>query len=102
MEAYDPVTRHNTQFSGVLVSQLLTIAGVPRGRPVCFGGPGYKLTLGQSGLEASDAVLATRMGGDPIKPEAGGPVRLVFPGASEMAATPSNWLSAVASVGSCY
>ena len=102
VQAYDPLTRHEVEFGGVLVSQLLAIAGVPRTTPICFQAAGTTLTLGQPGLDEADAVLATRIDDDAIAPASGGPLRLVFPGASDMAATPSNWLSGVAGVGGCY
>ena len=90
---HEPFVKRDVTFTGVRVGELLRRAGgTPSARHLNLHAlDDYSVTLPIQAV-ASEGLLATRSNGKPIPIARGGPIRLVFPAAGELAANTDNWI----------
>lgn len=70
-------------FRGAPLADVLADAGIRDSAQIrMVGADGYKVTGSADDLTSAEAVVAVEADGQPITPEYGGPVRIVFPGGS--------------------
>jgi hypothetical protein len=93
----EPFVKREMSFSGVRMSDLLAIVGVPRsaGRVYMHALDDYHVRLTQGQLASSGAILATRADGARIPVKEGGPIRVIFPNTSDVADNTDNWIWSV-------
>lgn len=97
---FEPFVKHDVTFSGVMLDDLLTIAGADRNAESLFmtALDDYTVDLATSDLEGARAMLATRENGEPIKLRAGGPVRIVFLTDGVLGSNPDTWIWSVKTI----
>jgi hypothetical protein len=96
LTVHEPFLKRKMTFTGVNLGALLQRAGVSASarRIYMQALDDYHVELPWPALK-QDALLATRAGGRPIAIADGGPIRVVFPDASELGAITDNWIWSV-------
>lgn len=97
---FEPFVKHDVTFSGVMLDDLLTIAGADPDAESLFmtALDDYTVDLAMSDLEGARAMLATRENGKPIKLRSGGPVRIVFLTDGVLGSNPDTWIWSVKTI----
>lgn len=90
----EPFVKTKMSFTGVRLSELLAVTGVPRssGRIYMHALDDYHVTFSRQDLVSSGALLATSADGAAMSLKEGGPIRVVFPGDSRVAGNTDNWI----------
>lgn len=77
---FEPFLNRDLEMSGVPVAMLLAAAGVAAEADLVWTAlDDYQATFSGAAAAREDAILATRVDGEPISIAAGGPIRIVFP-----------------------
>lgn len=97
---FEPFVNRDLEMTGVPVAMLLTAAGVDAGADLVWTAlDDYQVTFTGGAAARENAMLATRMDGEPISIADGGPIRIVFPDSDGPLGRDSNqWIWSIESV----
>jgi len=93
---YEPFLEDDVVFSGVLLSELISLVGADGRTTAHFLAlDDYEVELTLADVASSGVLLATRQAGEEIPIEEGGPTRLLFPDGSELGRNLDLWVWSV-------
>jgi hypothetical protein len=100
LEAAEPFLKRRVMFEGVLLSDLLAVAGVPdsASKISLTALDDYKVDFKVADVRSSQMLLATKADGKHMPVDRSGPIRIVFPDASSLGRNPDLWIWSVASM----
>lgn len=100
LEAAEPFLKRRVMFEGVLLSDLLAMAGVPdsASRVSVTALDDYKVEFKVADVRSSQMLLATRADGKHMPVDRSGPIRIVFPDGSSLGRNPDLWVWSVSSM----
>jgi hypothetical protein len=100
LEAAEPFLKRRVLFEGVLLSDLLAVAGVPddASKVSLTALDDYKVDFKLADVRSSQMLLATRADGKHMPVDRSGPIRIVFPDASSLGRNPDLWIWSVSSM----
>ena len=100
LEAAEPFLKRRVMFEGVLLSDLLAVAGVPEsaGKVSLTALDDYKVDFKVADVRSSQMLLATKADGKHMPVDRSGPIRIVFPDASTLGRNPDLWIWSVSSM----
>jgi hypothetical protein len=100
MEAAEPFLKRRVMFEGVLLSDLLAVAGVPdsASKISLTALDDYKVDFKVADVRSSQMLLATKADGKHMPVDRSGPIRIVFPDSSSLGRNPDLWIWSVASM----
>jgi hypothetical protein len=100
MEAAEPFLKRRVMFEGVLLSDLLAVAGVPdsASKISLTALDDYKVDFKVADVRSSQMLLATKADGKHMPIDKSGPIRIVFPDSSSLGRNPDLWIWSVASM----
>jgi hypothetical protein len=93
-EAFEPFEERNMTFEGVLMADLMEIAGADtKASEAHFTAlDDYEFTIPLEDIRRTRVLLATMADGEHMTVEDGGPIRIVFPPDSELGQNPDAWI----------
>jgi hypothetical protein len=94
LEVFEPFEKKRIMFEGVLMRDLLEIAGTDTAaREAHFTAlDDYEMTIPMEEFSRSDVLLATKADGEHMSVEDGGPTRIVFPPDSAFSENTDAWI----------
>jgi hypothetical protein len=97
METSEPFLKRKVTFEGVLLSDLLAVAGVPEsaGKVYMTALDDYKVDFTMADVRSSKMLLATKADGAHMPIDKAGPIRIVFPDDSTLGRNPDLWIWSV-------
>ena len=100
LEAAEPFLKRRVMFEGVLLSDLLAVAGVDDSatRVSLTALDDYKVDLKLADVRSSEMLLATKADGKHMPVDRSGPIRIVFPDATSLGRNPDLWIWSVSSM----
>ena len=104
VEAAEPFLKRRVTFEGVLLSDLLAVAGVPdsASKVSLTALDDYKVDVKVdvkvADVRSSQMLLATKADGKHMPVDRSGPIRIVFPDASTLGRNPDLWIWSVESM----
>jgi hypothetical protein len=100
VEAAEPFLKRRVMFEGVLLSDLLAVAGVPdsASKISLTALDDYKVDFKMADVRSSQMLLATKADGKHMPVDRSGPIRIVFPDSSSLGRNPDLWIWSVASM----
>ena len=100
VEAAEPFLKRRVTFEGVLLSDLLDVAGVPdsASKVSLTALDDYKVDFKVSDVRSSQMLLATKADGKHMPVDRSGPIRIVFPDGSALGRNPDLWIWSVATM----
>ena len=100
VEAAEPFLKRRVTFEGVLLSDLLKVAGVPDSASTVSltALDDYKVDFKLSDVRSSQMLLATKADGKHMPVDRSGPIRIVFPDSSTLGRNPDLWIWSVSSM----
>jgi hypothetical protein len=100
LEAAEPFLKRRVMFEGVLLSDLLAMAGVPdsASKISVTALDDYKVEFKVADVRSSQMLLATRADGKHMPVDRSGPIRIVFPDGSSLGRNPDLWIWSVSSM----
>ncbi|HEV3495787.1 MAG TPA: molybdopterin-dependent oxidoreductase [Actinomycetes bacterium] len=100
LEAAEPFLKRRVMFEGVLLSDLLAMAGVPdsASKISVTALDDYKVEFKLADVRSSQMLLATRADGKHMPVDRSGPIRIVFPDGSSLGRNPDLWIWSVSSM----
>jgi hypothetical protein len=100
VEAAEPFLKRRVTFEGVLLSDLLKVAGVPDSASTVSltALDDYKVDFKLSDVRSSQMLLATKADGKHMPVDRSGPIRIVFPDSSTLGRNPDLWIWSVATM----
>jgi hypothetical protein len=100
VEAAEPFLKRRVMFEGVLLSDLLAVAGVPSSasKISLTALDDYKVDFKLDDVRSSQMLLATKADGKHMPVDRSGPIRIVFPDSSSLGRNPDLWIWSVASM----
>jgi hypothetical protein len=100
LEAAEPFLKRRVMFEGVLLSDLLTVAGVSdsASKVSLTALDDYKVDFKMADVRSSQMMLATKADGKHMPVDRSGPIRIVFPDSSSLGRNPDLWIWSVASM----
>ena len=100
VEAAEPFLKRRVTFEGVLLSDLLKVAGVPDSASTVSltALDDYKVDFKLSDVRSSQMLLATKADGKHMPVDRSGPIRVVFPDASKLGRNPDLWIWSVSTL----
>ena len=100
VEAAEPFLKRRVMFEGVLLSDLLAVAGVPSSASTVSmtALDDYKVDFKLDDVRGSQMLLATKADGKHMPVDRSGPIRIVFPDSSSLGRNPDLWIWSVASM----
>ena len=100
LEAAEPFLKRRVMFEGVLLSDLLAVAGVPESasKVSMTALDDYKVDFKMADVRSSQMLLATKADGKHMPVDRSGPIRIVFPDSSSLGRNPDLWIWSVASM----
>ena len=100
LEAAEPFLKRRVMFEGVLLSDLLAMAGVPdsASKISLTALDEYKVEFKVADVRSSQMLLATRADGKHMPVDRSGPIRIVFPDGSSLGRNPDLWIWSVSSM----
>jgi hypothetical protein len=100
LEAAEPFLKRRVMFEGVLLSDLLAVAGVPdsASKTSLTALDDYKVDFKVADVRSSQMLLATKADGKHMPVYRSGPIRIVFPDNSSLGRNPDLWIWSVASM----
>jgi hypothetical protein len=100
LEAAEPFLKRRVLFEGVLLSDLLAVAGVPdsASKVSLTALDDYKVDFKVADVRSSQMLLATKADGKHMPVDRSGPIRIVFPDGSSLGRNPDLWIWSVASM----
>jgi hypothetical protein len=99
-EAAEPFLKRRVVFEGVLLSDLLAVAGVPdsASKVSLTALDDYKVDFKVADVRSSQMLLATKADGKHMPVDRSGPIRIVFPDSSTLGRNPDLWIWSVSSM----
>jgi hypothetical protein len=96
LEAAEPFLKRRVMFEGVLLSDLLAVAGVPdsASKVSLTALDDFKV----ADVRSSQMLLATKADGKHMPVDRSGPIRIVFPDSSSLGRNPDLWIWSVSSM----
>jgi hypothetical protein len=100
LEAAEPFLKRRVMFEGVLLSDLLEVAGVPdsASKVSLTALDDYKVDFTVDDVRSSQMLLATKADGKHMPVDRSGPIRIVFPDSSSLGRNPDLWIWSVSSM----
>jgi hypothetical protein len=100
LEAAEPFLKRRVMFEGVLLSDLLEVAGVADSatRVSLTALDDYKVDFKVADVRSSQMLLATKADGKHMPVDRSGPIRIVFPDSSTLGRNPDLWIWSVSSM----
>ena len=100
LEAAEPFLKRRVMFEGVLLSDLLAVAGVPgsASKVSLTALDDYKVDFKVADVRSSQMLLATKADGKHMPVDRSGPIRIVFPDSSSLGRNPDLWIWSVSSM----
>ena len=100
VEAAEPFLKRRVVFEGVLLSDLLAVAGVPdsASKVSLTALDDYKVDFKVADVRSSQMLLATKADGKHMPVDRSGPIRIVFPDGSTLGRNPDLWIWSVESM----
>jgi hypothetical protein len=100
LEAAEPFLKRRVTFEGVLLADLLAVAGVPdTASTVSLTAlDDYKVDFKVADVRSSQMLLATKADGKHMPIDRSGPLRIVFPDGSSLGRNPDLWIWSVSSM----
>jgi hypothetical protein len=100
VEAAEPFLKRRVSFEGVLLSDLLQVAGAPDSASTVSltALDDYKVDFKVSDIRSSQMLLATKADGRHMPVDRSGPIRIVFPDSSTLGRNPDLWIWSVESM----
>lgn len=100
LEAAEPFLKRRVMFEGVLLSDLLAVAGVPDSASTVSltALDDYKVDFKVADVRSSQMLLATKADGKHMPVDKSGPIRIVFPDSSSLGRNPDLWIWSVSSM----
>ena len=100
LEAAEPFLKRRVMFEGVLLSDLLAVAGVPESASnvSLTALDDYTVDFKRAAVRSSQMLLATKADGKHMPVDRSGPIRIVFPDSSSLGRNPDLWIWSVASM----
>jgi hypothetical protein len=100
LEAAEPFLKRRVTFEGVLLSDLLKVAGVPdsASKVSLTALDDYKVDFKVADIRSSQMLLATKADGKHMPVDRSGPIRIVFPDSSTLGRNPDLWIWSVATM----
>jgi hypothetical protein len=100
VEAAEPFLKRRVTFEGVLLSDLLAVAGAPdsASKVSLTALDDYKVDFKVSDIRSSQMLLATKADGKHMPVDRSGPIRIVFPDSSTLGRNPDLWIWSVESM----
>ena len=100
LEAAEPFLKRRVMFEGVLLSDLLAVAGVPDSASTVSltALDDYKVDFKVADVRSSQMLLATKADGKHMPVDRSGPIRIVFPDSSSLGRNPDLWIWSVESM----
>jgi len=100
LEAAEPFLKRRVVFEGVLLSDLLEVAGVPdsASKVSLTALDDYKVDFTVADVRSSQMLLATKADGKHMEVDHSGPIRIVFPDSSTLGRNPDLWIWSVATM----
>ena len=100
LEAAEPFLKRRVTFEGVLLSDLLNVAGVSESasKVSLTALDDYKVDFTLADVRSSQMLLATRADGRHMPVDRSGPIRIVFPDSSTLGRNPDLWIWSVSSM----
>ncbi|HET7518417.1 MAG TPA: molybdopterin-dependent oxidoreductase [Actinomycetes bacterium] len=97
LEAAEPFLKRRVMFEGVLLSDLLAVAGVPdsASKVSLTALDDYKVQFKVADVRSSQMLLATKADGKHMTVDRSGPIRIVFPDGSSLGRNPDLWIWSV-------
>jgi hypothetical protein len=89
---FEPFVKKRQTFTGVSFADLLDAAKATGTSVTIHALDDYRATMKTSVLREPGVLLATRVSGEPIELDSGGPVRLVFPASSTIGKDSDLWV----------
>jgi hypothetical protein len=100
METTEPFLKRKVTFEGVLLSDLLAVAGVgdSASKINMAALDDYKVDFTVADARSSQMLLATKADGKRMPVDKAGPIRIVFPDTSSLGRNPDLWIWSVATM----
>lgn len=100
LEAAEPFLKRRVMFEGVLLADLLAVAGVPESasKVSLTALDDYKVDFKLADVRSSQMLLATKADGKHMPVDRSGPIRIVFPDSSSLGRNPDLWIWSVAAM----
>ena len=100
VEAAEPFLKRRVTFEGVLLSDLLAVAGAPdsASKVSLTALDDYKVDFKVADVRSSQMLLATKADGKHMPVDRSGPIRIVFPDSSSLGRNPDLWIWSVSSM----
>ena len=100
VEAAEPFLKRRVTFEGVLLADLLKVAGVPDSASTVSltALDDYKVDFKLSDVRSSQMLLATKADGKHMPVDRSGPIRIVFPDSATLGRNPDLWIWSVATM----
>jgi hypothetical protein len=100
METTEPFLKRKVTFEGVLLSDLLAVAGVTdnASKINMTALDDYKVDFTVADARSSQMLLATKADGKRMPVDKAGPIRIVFPDSSSLGRNPDLWIWSVATM----
>jgi hypothetical protein len=100
LEAAEPFLKRRVMFEGVLLADLLAVAGVPESatKVSLTALDDYKVDFSVADVRSSQMLLATKADGKHMPVDRSGPIRIVFPDSSSLGRNPDLWIWSVSSM----
>ena len=100
VEAAEPFLKRRVTFEGVLLSDLLAVAGAPdsASKVSLTALDDYKVDFKVADVRSSQMLLATKADGKHMPVDRSGPIRIMFPDSSSLGRNPDLWTWSVSSM----
>jgi hypothetical protein len=100
LEAAEPFLKRRVTFEGVLLADLLAVAGVPdsASKISLTALDDYKVDFTLADVRSSQMLLATKADGKHMPVDRSGPIRIVFPDSSSLGRNPDLWIWSVSTM----
>jgi hypothetical protein len=100
LEAAEPFLKRRVTFEGVLLADLLAVAGVPdsASKISLTALDDYKVDFTLADVRSSQMLLATKADGKHMPVDRSGPIRIVFPDGSSLGRNPDLWIWSVSTL----
>jgi hypothetical protein len=100
MQTSEPFLKRKVTFEGVLLSDLLAVAGVPASAKKVYmtALDDYKVDFTLADVRSSKMLVATKLDGEHMKVDRAGPTRIVFPDDSTLGRNPDLWIWSLSTI----
>jgi hypothetical protein len=100
MQTSEPFLKRKVTFEGVLLTDLLAVAGVPpsASKVDLTALDDYKVDFSVDDVRSSQMLLATKADGKRMPVDKAGPIRIVFPDSSSLGRNPDLWIWSVSTM----